>query len=124
MSQTPDAFGINFSVADLESATRFYQGLYTYDRVNEGVYSGIKYRALMRNGEVEVCLFQGGGGSPLQASFPTIRVESVADCEKQVRELGGSVLVPPNPCPCTGAQFAICADASGNQFMIKEAASS
>ena len=116
----PDAFGINFTVEDMEATSAFYEGLYPDAQVSEGVFSGINYRELMRDGEVEVGLFQKGEGNPLAESFPTIKVDSVAVYETKVKELGGSVLIPSNSCPCTGAPFAICTDAAGNQVMIKQ----
>ena len=59
-------------------------------------------------------------GNPLAAVFPTLKVDSVAAYEEKIKGLGGSVLIPSNICPCTGAPFAVCVDVSGNQFMIKQ----
>ena len=116
----PDSFGINFTVEDIEATSPLYEGLYPDAQVSEGVFSGISYRALVRDGEVEVCLFQKGEGNPLADSFATIKVDSVPDYEKRIEQMGGNVIIPSVPCPCTGAPFAICTDTAGNQFMIKQ----
>jgi predicted enzyme related to lactoylglutathione lyase len=120
MAQLPDAFGMSFTVEDMEGASRFYQELYPHDHVSEGVFAGIPYVGIMRGGETLVNLFQKGPQNPLADSVPTLKVESVADYEQKVKQLGGNVLIPASICPCTGAQFAICTDSSGNQFMVKE----
>jgi len=120
MTQLPEPFGMSVTVSDMEAAARFYADLYPHDRVSEGVFAGINYRALMRDGEVVTCIFQKADGNPLADNFPTLKVDSVTTYEEKVKRLGGSVLLPLSRCPCTGAPFAVCVDPSGNQFMIKE----
>lgn len=120
MPQIPEPFGLSVSVDDLTSAKRFYQDLYDHDHVTEGVFAGIPYIGIMRDGETVVNIFQRGETNPLAPSLPTVKVDSVAVYEEKVRELGGTVLISSATCPCTGAQFAVCTDRAGNQFMIKE----
>jgi predicted enzyme related to lactoylglutathione lyase len=120
MAQFPDAFGMSVTVEDMDAARRFYIDLYPHDHVSEGVFAGINYLSIMRNGETLVNIFQKGEGNPLAGVFPTLKVDSVATYEEKIKGLGGSVLIPSNICPCTGAPFAVCVDVSGNQFMIKQ----
>jgi predicted enzyme related to lactoylglutathione lyase len=120
MAQFPDAFGMSVTVEDMNAARRFYVALYLHDHVSEGIFAGINYLSIMRNGETLVNIFQKGEGNPLADVFPTLKVDSVAEYEEKVKGLGGSVLIPSNICPCTGAPFAVCVDVSGNQFMIKQ----
>lgn len=120
MPQFPDAFGLSVTVADMEAARRFYQELYPHDQVKDGVFAGINYISVMREGETLVNIFQQGAGNPLAAIFPTLKVDSVAAFEEKVKQLGGSVLIPASHCPCTDSPFAVCVDVSGNQFMIKQ----
>jgi predicted enzyme related to lactoylglutathione lyase len=120
MAQLPEAFGMSVTVEDLESTSRFYQDLYPHDHVSNGVFAGIPYVGIMRDGETLVNIFQKGPQNPLADSLPTLKVESVAEYEQKITQLGGNVLIPSSICPCTGAQFAICTDISGNQFMVKE----
>lgn len=124
MAQLPDAFGISVSVADMETARRFYTNLYEHDEVTEGVFAGIPYLSIMRNGETLVNISQQGENNPLASMFPTLKVDSVASYIEKVEALGGSVLLPESTCPCTGAPFAVCIDANGSQFMIKQARAS
>jgi predicted enzyme related to lactoylglutathione lyase len=111
---------MSFTVNDLTTASDFYRRLAPPDHETEGVFLGIPYRALLRDGEVQVCLFQQGPSHPLAAVIPTLKVDSVTAAVEQVQALGGSVLLPEQACPCTGAPFAICVDASGHQVMVKE----
>lgn len=120
MAQLPDAFGMSVTVDDVEPASQFYKNLYPHDHVSEGVFAGIPYIGIMRDGETLVNIFQKMPGNPLADSFPTLKVDSVAAYEQKIKELGGDVLIPANTCPCTGAQFAVCTDCAGNQFMVKE----
>ena len=120
MAQFPEAFGMSVTVEDMEAARRFYADLYPHDRVSDGVFAGINYLSIMRDGETLVNIFQKGEGNPLANILPTLKVDSVAAFEEKVKELGGSVLIPANLCPCTAAPFAVCVDVSGNQFMIKQ----
>jgi predicted enzyme related to lactoylglutathione lyase len=121
MAQLPEAFGMCVTVENLDAARRFYMDLYPHDHVSEGVFAGINYVSIMREGETLVNIFQKGQGNPLAASFTTLEVDSVTAYEKKIQELGGQVLIPANTCPCTGTPFAVCVDPTGNQFMIKEA---
>ena len=120
MSQLPDAFGMSVTVEDMEGASRFYETLYAHDRVTRGVFAGINYIAIMRNGETLVNIFEKGENNPLAPIFPTLKVDSVTTYERRIQELGGQVLIPASTCPCTDSFFAVCVDPSGNQFMVKE----
>ncbi len=121
MTQYPDAFGMSVTVEDLEAARRFYSDLYPHDKVLDGVFAGINYISVMRNGETLVNIFQKGEGNPLAPIFPTLKVDSVAAYEEKIKGLGGSILILSSHCPCTKSPFAVCVDVSGNQFMIKQA---
>ena len=120
MAQLPEAFGMSVTADDIRATSRFYQDLYPHDHVSEGVFAGIPYVGIMRDGETLVNVFQKGAGNPLADSLSTMKVDSAAAYEQKVKELGGSVLIPASTCPCTGALFAICTDVNGQQFMIKE----
>lgn len=120
MSQFPDAFGLSVTVADIEAARRFYTALYAHDHVRDGVFAGINYISIMRDGETLVNIFQQGAGNPLANIFPTLKVDSVAAYTEKITQLGGSVLLPASLCPCTDSPFAVCVDVSGNQFMLKQ----
>lgn len=115
----PEPFGIATVANDLEAAREFYTKLYPYT-VTEGVFSGINYLAIMKDGITLVNVFQKLDQNPISGMIPILKVESVADYMKTVEELGGTVIIPESLCPCTNASFALCADAEGNQFMIKE----
>lgn len=54
MAQLPDAFGMSVTVEDMEPASRFYKDLYPHDNVSEGVFAGIPYIGIMRDGETLV----------------------------------------------------------------------
>jgi predicted enzyme related to lactoylglutathione lyase len=120
MTQLPDAFGMSVTVEDMDAARCFYTNLYPHDHVSDGVFAGINYLSIMRDGETLVNIFQKGEGNPLAAIIPTLKVDSVAAFEAKIQELGGSVLIPGSHCPCTNAPFAVCVDVNGNQFMIKQ----
>lgn len=120
VTQLPEAFGMSVTVADMDAARRFYTALYAHDRVLEGVFGGISYLSIMRAGETLVNIFQKGEGNPLADVFPTLKVDSVAAYAEKIAALGGGVVIPASLCPCTDSQFAVCVDATGNQFMIKE----
>jgi predicted enzyme related to lactoylglutathione lyase len=122
MTQFPDAFGMSVTVDDIDASRRFYTSLYPHDRISEGVFAGISYIGIMRNGETLVNIFQKSAGNPLADILPTLKVESVDAYAEKIKELGGTVLIPANTCPCTDALFAVCVDNAGNQFMIKEPA--
>lgn len=120
MTQLPEAFGMSVTVEDLEAARRFYTNLYSHDSVSDGVFAGINYLSILRDGETLVNIFQKGEGNPLANIIPTLKVDSVTAYQERVKELGGSVLIPASHCPCTNAPFAVCVDVNGNQFMIKQ----
>jgi predicted enzyme related to lactoylglutathione lyase len=121
MPSSPGVRALNLTVPDIEGASGFYREIFPEASVSDGVFAGINYRALTgQDGEVAVCFFQAGPGTPLAASFPTIMVDSVDFALSKVTASGGKVLVPVNPCPCTAAPFAICEDGLGNQFMVKQ----
>ena len=121
MTQVLELFGTSVTVPNIEKTSQFYQQVYPHNEIKRGVFAGINYIALMRTDEVGVCIFEQGEGNPLADSFPTFRVESVAAYTHAIQDMGGSVLLPTNQCPCTAAPFAICVDEDGNQFMVKEA---
>ena len=120
MAQYPAAFGMSVTVEDMDAARRFYSNLYPHDKVSDGVFAGINYLSIMRDGETLVNIFQKGEGNRLANILPTLKVDSVTAFEEKVKELGGSILIPASRCPCTNAPFAVCVDANGNQFMIKQ----
>jgi predicted enzyme related to lactoylglutathione lyase len=120
MAQLPVAFGMSVTVEDMDVASRFYTSLYPHDHLSEGVFAGIPYIGIMRDGETLVNIFQKGPGNPLADTLPILKVDSVATYEQKVKEFGGSVLISASTCPCTGALFAVCTDVNGHQFMIKE----
>jgi predicted enzyme related to lactoylglutathione lyase len=121
MSSPPAVRALNVTVADVDAGLSFYAALFPGCAVSEGTFAGIRYGALTgADGEVAVCIFERGDNVPLAASFPTVMVDSVASSLKTIQRLDGRVLVEVNPCPCTGAPFAICEDATGNQLMIKQ----
>lgn len=124
MAGYPDAFGISVSVEDLNKARRFYTSLYPHDHVSEGVFAGINYIGIMRDGETLVNVFQAGKNNPLDDMIPILKVDSVVSYQETVRALGGEVVIPTSSCPCTQTSFAVCVDSTGNQFMIKEPRSS
>lgn len=120
MTTLPDSFGFSVTVDDLEASRQFYADLYSHDHISEGVFAGIPYIAIMRDGETLVNIFQKSDENPLQTVFPTLKVDSVEHYQERVRELGGDVVIPSSTCPCTAAAFAVCVDVNGNQFMVKE----
>src|SRR6476659_4852237 len=65
MTQLPEAFGMSVTVEDMEGTSRFYQELYPHDRISEGVFAGIPYISIMRDGETLVNIFQKGPQNPL-----------------------------------------------------------
>jgi hypothetical protein len=67
----PDTFGFSVTVDDIEAARRFYADLYPHDRVSNGVFAGISYFAVMRDGETLVNIFQKSDDNPLQNVFPS-----------------------------------------------------
>jgi predicted enzyme related to lactoylglutathione lyase len=121
MSQFPEAFGMSVTVDDIQATSRFYQALYAHDQVIQDVFAGIPYISIMRAGETLVNIFQKGPGNPIAEILPTLKVDSVAAYVQKIGGLGGAVVIPESTCPCTGAPFAVCTDASGNQFIIKQA---
>ena len=118
-----ELFGTSVTVPDIEATSQFYQQIFPYDEVKQGVFAGISYIALLKSGEVGCCIFERGEANPLADSFPTFHVESVAGYANEIQDTGVRILLPANRCPCTDAPFAICVDPDGNQFMIKEARS-
>jgi predicted enzyme related to lactoylglutathione lyase len=120
MATLPDAFGFSVTVDDIELSKRFYADLYPHDHVSNGVFAGIPYVAIMRDGETLVNIFQKSDANPLHDTFPTLKVDSVESYQDRIKELGGDVVIPSSICPCTDASFAVCVDVSGNQFMVKE----
>jgi predicted enzyme related to lactoylglutathione lyase len=111
---------MSVTVNDVAAASRFYQNLYPHDEVSEGVFAGIPYVGIMRDGETLVNVFQKGPNNPLAEALTILKVESVPAYEQKIQALGGNVLISASTCPCTGALFAVCTDVSGQQFMVKE----
>ena len=70
-TQLPEAFGMSVAVEDTAAARRFSTGLYAHDRVLEGVFGGIAYLSIVRDGETLVNIFQKGEGNPLADVFPS-----------------------------------------------------
>jgi predicted enzyme related to lactoylglutathione lyase len=120
MAKLPEPFGMSVTVKDLDSAKNFYTRLYHHDGVKGGVFAGIRYLSLMRDGETCVNIFEAGADNPLQDVFPTLKVDSVPGYVEKIQSIGGKVVVPPSTCPCTETAFAIVADDQGNQLMLKE----
>lgn len=120
MSTLPESFGFSVTVNDIESSRRFYADLYPHDHISEGVFAGISYIAIMRDGETLLNIFEKTDENPLQDVFPTLKVDSVEHYQEWIKDLGGDVVIPSSIFPCTAAPFAVCVDVSGNQFMIKE----
>jgi predicted enzyme related to lactoylglutathione lyase len=120
MATFPDAFGMSVTVDDVEAASRFYAQLYPHDAISRGVFAGIPYIGIMRDGETLVNIFQRGEQNPLAAVVPILKVAAVADAADDICRLGGRVLLDASNCPCTGSTFAVCVDPNGVQFMIKE----
>ena len=121
MEQLPTAFRVSLTVEEMDAARRFYTSLYPHDTISDGVFGGIPYQALMREGEVVICLFQKIEGNPLADVVPTLKVACVEAAVEQIEEIGGTIVIQEQSCPCTGAAFAICSDPQGTQFMVKEA---
>jgi len=118
-AQHPEPFGIATVSDDLKSARQFYTKLYPYP-VTEGVFAGINYLSIMKDGITLVNIFQKSAQNPIKGMIPILKVESVAEYMKTVEGLGGTVIIPESLCPCTNTSFALCADAESNQFIIKE----
>ena len=116
----PEAFGMLVTVDDMESARQFYADLYPHDEIKNGVFGGIDYFSIMRDGETVVNIFKKCPENPMADSLPILKVDSVADFEAKIKKLGGRTVISPNHCPCTETPFAICEDANGCQFMIKQ----
>jgi len=123
MATLPDSFGFAVTVDDIEQARAFYAELCPHDSISTGVFAGIPYFGIMRDGETLVNIFQKSSGNPLQDAIPMLKVDSVEQYQQRISQLGGSVVIPTSTCPCTGASFAVCADANGGQFIVKEARS-
>jgi len=121
MGVLPDTFGFAVTVDDIEQARNFYAELCPHDSISAGVFAGIPYFGIMRDGETLVNIFQKSAGNPLHDAIPMLKVDSVEKHQEQVSRLGGGVVIPTSTCPCTGASFAVCVDASGGQFIVKEA---
>jgi predicted enzyme related to lactoylglutathione lyase len=118
-AQHPEPFGIAAVSDDMEAAREFYTKLYPYP-VTEGVFAGINYLSIMKDGATLVNVFQKSEQNPIKGMIPILKVESVAEYMKTVEALGGTVIIPEALCPCTNASFALCTDSESNQFMIKE----
>ena len=121
MATLPDSFGFAVTVDDIERARTFYGQLCPHDHISEGVFAGIPYFGIMRDGETLVNIFHKSETNPLHDAIPMLKVESVEKYQERIGQLGGSVVIPTSSCPCTGAAFAVCNDATGNQFIVKEA---
>lgn len=65
MTQVPEPFGMSVTVDDMGAARHFYETLYPHDSISEGVFAGIPYLGIMRDGETLVNIFQQMTGNPL-----------------------------------------------------------
>ena len=116
----PEAFGMLVTVEDMEAARQFYTNLYPHDEVKSGVFAGIDYFSIMRDGETLVNIFKKCAENPMSDMMPILKVDSVPEFEMKIKELGGGTVVAQNHCPCTETAFAVCEDMNGYQFMIKQ----
>ena len=117
----PEPFGIAAFSANLDEAKQFYTKMYPYEVV-DGVFADIKYLSIMKDGEILVIAFERSDRNPMVGMIPMLKVDSVPDEIKRIESIGGKTVIPTALCPCTNANFAICEDAEGNQFMVKEGA--
>lgn len=117
----PDPFGFAAIAEDLQAAKTFYQRFYPY-QVIEGIFGGIRYISIMKDGATLVNVFEKSDVNPIHGTIPILKVTSVTQSVRTLEELGGSVVIPAATCPCTDTTFAVCADPGGNQLMFKEAA--
>ena len=115
----PEPFGIAALSSDIEAAKRFYTTIYPYEVV-DGVFAGIKYLSIMKDGEVLVNVFERSDRNPMTGMIPMLKVDSVPNEIKRIESIGGKTVIPTALCPCTNRKFAVCEDAEGNQFMVKE----
>ena len=115
----PEPFGIATAANDLQAAREFYTRLYPYP-VTEGVFAGIKYLSIMKDGVTLVNVFERSEQNPIRSTIPILKVDSVEEHLRLISSLGGKVIIPGSICPCTKTSFALCADDEGNQFIIKE----
>jgi predicted enzyme related to lactoylglutathione lyase len=115
----PEPFGMATIANDLEAARAFYTTLYPY-AVSEGLFAGIRYLSIVKDGVTLVNVFQRSAENPITGTIPILKVDSVAECIQLLQSLGGNVIIPESTCPCTMTSFALCADLEGNQFIIKE----
>jgi len=116
----PDPFGFAAVSQDLTAARQFYERLYPYKAI-EGIFAGIKYISIMKDGVTLVNVFEKSAANPIHGTIPILKVDSVKQSLEALEALGGSVVIPETTCPCTDTSFAVCADPGGNQFMFKEA---
>jgi predicted enzyme related to lactoylglutathione lyase len=115
----PEPFGMATIANDLDVARAFYTTLYPYE-VMEGVFAGMKYFSVVKDGVTLVNVFQRSTVNPITGTIPILKVDSVAECIRLLQSLGGTVIIPESTCPCTMSSFALCSDREGNQFIIKE----
>jgi predicted enzyme related to lactoylglutathione lyase len=115
----PAPFGFATVADDLQVAKEFYGRFYPYDVV-EGVFGGIRYFSIMKDGVTLVNVFEKSEKNPLRGTLPILKVDSVRQSVTLLKAIGGSLVMSEAICPCTSASFAVCADPGGNQFMFKE----
>ncbi len=117
----PQPFGMATIAQDLNAAKAFYEGIYPFP-VKEGVFAGIKFFSIMKEGNTIVSVFEKTTGNPIAGTVPVLKVDSVNAAVGQFEALGGKVIIGTSLCPCTQSNFALCADREGNQLIFKEAA--
>ena len=116
----PDFFGMAVTVDDIDEALRFYTLLCPHDQVNRGVYAGIPFCSIMRDGETMVNIFLRVPGNPLRDVVPMLMVDSVSSYLDTVVKLGGDIVLSEAICPCTSTPFAVVTDSAGMQLLIKQ----
>ncbi|BAJ27885.1 MULTISPECIES: VOC family protein [Kitasatospora] len=105
--------------SDVPGSLRFYRGLFGW-RTRESDVPGVEYTVLRPAGGEEE--FGGVAGVHPRVDVGWLVHFAVADAllaTDEVRRLGGSVLVPPEPVPSVG-RIAVLADPFGAQFALLE----
>ena len=115
----PDPFGFAVVAEDLAAAKEFYERFYPYQAM-EGVFGGTRFLSIVKDGEALVNVFEKSDANPIRDAIPILKVDSVRESVKTLELSGGSVVIPQATCPCTAANFALCADPGGNQLIFKE----
>ncbi len=114
-----EPMGFATVATDMEAARSFYTRLYPHP-VTDGNFAGIPLFSIIKDGVALVSVFQRTPGTPLVGTTPVLKVDHVGHALEGFAPLGVKVLVGESLCPCTQTHFALCADAEGNQFIVKE----